>query len=458
MRVRLALDGVDISGSCLIDGATIKQDSTQAISTCELNVLQSKAVARYDSARYDSAAFIYEWRLHEWSEVAIWDQDTSALLFAGFILSVQRKSEHGFVRYQLGCADWGILLDRTLVTQTWAAGTLDSTIVEDLVRLVPDLARGTIVTQVGNVGELEAKDQPIRDVLDALCALTGGEWNVGYDGKVNYYRQGSFVAPFGLSDAPGAGEIGFALDDFASDFADAANRVLVLGAVTDDGELRAIAEDTVSQGTYGILSATMIDRNLSDQTSADLWAQTEVAIRATPKPTVTASIYTAGLARGMTVSVEVTQYGVSLALILRALTIVIAAPDRARAVVPGHVLKYTAVLGWRQPDIVYTLRRMQRRPVERTAAPPALVLPGSIGADDFAAGIEPVRVVATLPALPDPAYSDTAVVLWTGAPGGPQLYRRTGNTWTDYIDAAAIEGQLQTSQYAPGSITSTVLA
>jgi hypothetical protein len=459
MRVRAAIDGYEISNACLVDGLEIDQDSTQAISTCSFSVIQAYGVGRYDSARYSQAAFVYEWELREWAELEFWDQDTSEILFAGYIQSIERQAEAQHLRYRVECSDWGILFDRALVTQTWPAGTPDSTIVGDLIAYVPGFTAGTIVTQVGDIGEFEAKDARARDILDNLCELTGGEWNVGYDGRVNYYRQGSIVAPFALSDHPETpGAEPYQLLDFGSDFADAANRIVVLGAVTDEGEVRATAEHGASQAQYGVLSASVIDRNLADQTTAELLAQSEVAVRALPKPTITAAVWTPGLTRGMTVDIEALKYGVSASLILRKLHIAIAAPDRSRAVAFGHTIKYTATLGWRPPDIVYSLRRMQRRPVERTKAPAALVPPGSIEADDFAAGLEPVRVVSSLPALPDPAFSDTAVVLWTNAPGGPQLYRRTGNSWTDYLDAASIEGQLQTAQFAPGSITSTILA
>jgi hypothetical protein len=459
MRARLSLDGVEISDAALIDGLAIEQDSTEAISTAEFAIIQAYGVGRYDTAQYSQASYVYEWELKEWAEIIIWDEDTNNLLFGGYIMQIDRSAQQQHLRYGVRCVDWGIIAEKTIVTMSWPAGTVDATIVTDLVAALPDqLSAGTITPQVA-MGEFEVKDQSVRDALAQLCELTGGEWNVSYDGKVNYYRQGSIAAPFALSDNPSPPDsIGYMLDTFESDFSDAANRVIVLGAVTDSGEVRAVANHGNSQAQYGLLSTTLIDRNLTDQASADLWAQTEVATRALPKPTITASILTPGLARGMTVDIEAVRYGVSASLILRKLKIVIAAPDRKRAPVAGHMIKYSATLGWRAPDIVYSLRRMQRKPVERTQAPAALVPPGSIDAGDFAAGIEPVRVVASLPALPNPDYSPTAVVLWINAPRGPQLYRRTGNTWTAYVDAAAIEGQLQTTQLAPGSVTSAVLA
>ena len=457
MRVRLALDGFDISDAVLVEGVTIEQDSTEGISTAEFNIIQQYGVGRYDSAQYSRAAYVYEWELKEWAEIVLWDQDTTQILFAGYILQLERRDEAQHLRYDVRCSDWAIVADRTLHTQTWPAGTLDADVVRDLVAVLPGFSEGVIVPRVA-LGEFAIKDQSVRDALAQLCELTGGEWNSSYDAKINYYESGSIVAPFGLSDHPRENFVPYQLDDFGSDFADAANQVVVLGALTDAGEIRATANHGASQDLYGLLSATVIDRQIGDQETADLLAETEVATRALPKPTVTASLFEPGLSRGMTVDLEAVKYGVTASLILRKLTIVIAAPDRARTPEAGHVIKYTATLGWRPPDIVYSLRRMQRKPVERTDPPASPIAPGSIEAEDFASSIEPVHVVESLPALPAPGYSDTAVALWINAPGGPQLYRRTGNSWTDYIDAASIEGQLHTSQFAPGSVTSAVLA
>src|SRR4029434_472295 len=165
------------------------------------------------------------------------------------------------------------------------------------------------------------------------------------------------------------------------------NRMLVLGAIGDTGELRATAENLSSQQHYGVLSVTLVDRNLADAATAALWAQTEGDTRSQPKYTLGVTCYVPGLSRGMTVFVEANKFGLSTTLILRSLTIVIMAPDRTRAGSAGHRLKYSATLGSRPPDLVYTLRRMQRRPVQPTTAPAAAIAAGTIEGGDLAAGI-----------------------------------------------------------------------
>lgn len=457
MKLRAAVAGFDVSIAALVESATIKQDSSEAISTCELTLFQRFGEARYDHAQYDHASFQYTWTVNEWDELVIWDADTLQIQFAGFILAVDRDAEGPHIRLTLHASDWGILLERALITQTWPDGTPDSTIIADAIRQVPELSAGSIVTLTANLGVIQAKDQRVRDLLDDVCKLTGGEWNVSYNGKVNYYAAGSIVAPFGLSDRPdGSTTQPYQLESYKRDFSDAANRVLVLGAVGEAGELRATAEDTGSQQQFGVLSVTLVDRNLNDPATAALWADTEVGLRSRPKYTIEAGCFVPGLARGMTVSVEAWKYGLVTSLILRTLTITILAPDRSRPAGAGHKLKYSATLGSRPPDLIYTLRRMQRVPVQPTAAPAAAIAPGTIEGDDFAAGIAPVYLVNHKPAGAEWAqYPADAVFLNTV---DRKLYRRTGDNWTAVVPTSDIEGQLQTSQFAPGSVTSTVLA
>ena len=279
MRVRAALDGVDISSAALVESLTIRQDSREAISTCELTLRDTAAGARYDVARYDVGRYGVALEVREWQQLALTDQDTGQLLFAGFVLTIGRGQESNSIRSQLAASDWGILFERAVITQSWPANTLDSTIVTDLLAHVPGITAGTIVPQIGNLGALEAKDARLRDVLDEVCELTGSEWSVSYDGKLNYYRTGSVVAPFALTDnAPnGTSTVGYQLESYANDFTDAANRVLALGGLIEGGEIRASADEWASQAKYGILAATVIDRNITDAQTAALWAQTEIA-------------------------------------------------------------------------------------------------------------------------------------------------------------------------------------
>src|SRR4029077_17065902 len=166
VRLHAAVEGYDLSNVALVEGATITQDSTEAISTCEISIFHGFGEARYDHAQYGHAAFLYAWTVEEWNELVLWDEDTGQIQFAGFVLSVARALDGPHVRVTVAASDWGILLERALITQTWPDGTPDSTIIADALRVVPELTAGTIVTLVANLGLIEAKDQRVRDLLD----------------------------------------------------------------------------------------------------------------------------------------------------------------------------------------------------------------------------------------------------------------------------------------------------
>src|SRR5262245_38086632 len=111
MKVRAYLDGTDISNAILVDGLTITQDSNEAVSTAELAFVQKYGEARYDQAEYDHASFRYTWNAQEWAQVVISDQDTSQLLFAGYVMSVQRTQDGPHIRVTMQASDWGILFE-----------------------------------------------------------------------------------------------------------------------------------------------------------------------------------------------------------------------------------------------------------------------------------------------------------------------------------------------------------
>jgi hypothetical protein len=333
MRLRCAIDGVDYSSATDAISLQITQDSTQAVSTCSVRLFQPAtgpgSGGRYDVSTYDSGA-VFGWSITEWQEIVLWNEDTGQRLFAGFVLAVQRIPAGPHLFFSLSCSDYGILLDRRIITQTWAAGTPDSQIILEALALVPELTSATIETIAADLGEIDFKDQRIRDLFDAICTLTGGEYYVSYAGALNYYRAGSIPAPFGLSDdAPdGVTNVGFDLETHAHDFSEGANSVLVLGAIDGGVEIKGTARDDASIAQYGLLEATIANRQIVDVVTARLHAQAQVYERSQPKEILKVALFSPGLARGQTVNVYSLRLGIFAAYILRTLEIVVAAPDR----------------------------------------------------------------------------------------------------------------------------------
>jgi hypothetical protein len=73
------------------------------------------------------------------------------------------------------------------------------------------------------------------------------------------------------------------------------------------------------------------------------------------------------------------------------------------------------------------------------------ILKEKLGYGEFAPGVYPVRVVASLPALPDDLYPQGVAVFLAS---DNQLYRSTGTEWVGSVAAADITGQLTDDQLA----------
>ena len=142
------------------------------------DVFQRFGNARYDHAEYDRAAFIRSWRSMNGMSSFCGIRTRRPDLVCRLYPESRSRAEGPHLRLTLAATDWGILFERALITQSWPDGTPDSTIIADAIAQVPDLSAGTIVTLVANLGLIEAKDQRVRDLLDDICQLTGGEWNV----------------------------------------------------------------------------------------------------------------------------------------------------------------------------------------------------------------------------------------------------------------------------------------
>lgn len=457
MNLHVAIDGRDVTTLTLFR-TEIRQDSTDAVSTATIHYLNEFGTgSHYGTGRYGTARYAFAPR--EWSEVVLTD-DAGVRQFAGYITSVQHVEESGNItRYVCTCSDYGILLDRTTLNRVYENQT-DEDIILDAFTAAPapiTVNPANIALLVADMATFEAKDISLREMMERICDLTGGEWRVAYDGNLLYYAPGAVSAPFGLSDIPdGVTTFGHRMDAATRDFSAAANRITVLGGLAEGGaEITSLAQSAESQSKYGILSATVVDRSIPDQATADLRANAEISQRALPRINGRATTWKDGLTVGQTLSVRNAPYNINNSYVIRALNM--------RFIRMGAALniggmecraEYDVEFGQRLPDFVTALRRLEQRPKQPTNPPVANVPPGAIAPGHFAETIEPVQIVNTLPALPDPAWSDNAVVLLTT---DRKLYRRSGNTWTVYVETIDLTGQIVTTQIADDSISTPKL-
>lgn len=463
MQLSIFVDGADKSYAALMaDGNSpvteIRRDSTEAISEATVVFFHDRELSAYGVARYGQGR--YAFRPREWQEIEIRDQ-ADEKQFAGFITQIDQDSPPGEItKFACLCADYGILLDRIIINSTWPNGWADQNIILDAFSGQSEITvDGDDIAHISSeLGAMEAKDISLRQLLENICHLTGGAWRVDYNRALHYYRAGDIAAPWGISDDPDeATTFPALLTGIKKDSSGLANRIVFLGGYDENGsEITAIGADTGSQKRYGVLSITITDRSVVDQETADLRAAAEVAQRAFPLRSGRAIVYKDGLDVGQTIHVVNREFSLNSDYLIRSVKIHQLSKEADGIDRPDLIYtEYEIEFGERQPDVVTQLRRLQNQPKQPTYAPVARPAPGSISVTNFASTIEPIQIVNSLPALPDPNYRDNAVILLTT---DRKLYRRSGNTWTRAVNAADLVDQIQAGQLAADSVIAGTVA
>ncbi len=380
MRPRVLVAGQDVSHLAQVAGFEVARASGESISTASVEFVQELEGARFP---------VQGWS--EWStlEIRNWD-DAADVRFRGYVTSMEPEAFSNLrYRLKLTAADAGLLLDRKVITQTWTDAT-DREIVQDLAAAAASLG---ITAPIGTVAftsafaTWEVKDATVREGLDQLCELTGNRWHVDYQGRLHYYYPGTRFAPFSLSDVGpfDAQTEPFKMLEFRREFALAANRITVLGAIGEGGaELRVTREDASSIAEYGVLEAVSVAREMASAAMATIAADSELAERAHPQISGRALVLRGGLEVGQTIGVQSALYGVDANLIITGI----------RERYAGTEIAYEIEFGQRQADIVTAFRRLSQ--VDR-AVPVAVPAPGSID-DDAITGMHASKLIGLIAA------------------------------------------------------------
>lgn len=458
MQLSIHVGGQDVSAHALLDQTEIVRDSTDAISTATVVFWRAHGESVYGTAKYGSGK--YAFRPKEWREITIPDQ-AGVHQFAGYITNIRQEAPPADLKqWQCTCADYGILLDRVYINATWPSGWSDRDIIldafeqADFTGLPGEITvdEADIANIADDLGAFDAKDITLRELLERVCDLTGGEWRVDYYKGLHYYTAGTTAAPVAISDEVA---MQHRLESVEEDSSRLANRITVLGGFDADGELSAVASNLESQAKYGILSATIVDRQLTDAATVTLRANAEVEQRAFPLRSGTFTTWQDGFDVGQTVPISNRTYGLNGSYLIRSIRIkqLMGEPDGIDR--PDLLYcEYTVEFGARIPDLVSELRRAMQRPRQPAYEPVARPAPGSVVPGSLASTIGVITPVDSLPTLPDPSFGDNAVIFLTT---NRKLYRRSGNTWTDKINAADIIDQLQAGQFAADSVTAGVI-
>lgn len=369
------------------------------------------------------------------------------VVFSGLITKVTPRSYrmdngHEFTEYTLNCRDWGTLLDSAVVSTP--ASYVDQDDQSIIRQLFADYLPGIDTTEVGLlaiVNSLAIQTVTLRQALDQICNLTGGEYSiVPGSQKLRYYSPTGTAAPFSIKPTGQADNVNSFAPlkesfQYTEDFSAGANRITVLGK----GSIKQTVNDAGSQGQHGILSTVLVDRNIQSDLEAQARGNVELVKRSQPQKSGSFTIRHEGLDVGQLVTIDMVAAGVSGSFLIRRVTRTWKNPYET-----WHQVEF----GDYRPDLVKMLRALQAAAGEKPYLLETEV--GEITIDNFAASIEPIQIVNSLPALPDTNYSQNAVVLLTT---DRKLYRRSMDTWTAYVPAVDLSGQITETQITDNSIT-----
>jgi hypothetical protein len=462
MNLHVSIGGSDVTSLALFDGTEIQKSSTDSISTATLVFRQDydhMGVYGASTSLYGTATYAFMPRA--WQEVILTD-DSGTRQFAGYIVKIDAQQVEGNITdYVCSCSDYGILLDRTTINETYLNQT-DEAIILDAFSGVTGItaSAGNIATIVSDLATFEAKDITLRELMERICELTGGEWRVDYSGNLLYYASGSLAASFGLSDQPdGVTTFKHGVTELTRDFTAAANRITILGGLTDGGvEISSTAQSTESISTYGILSATVVDRSIPDQATADLRASAEISQRAFPLVNGRAVTWKDGLDVGQTIAITNRVCGLAQSFIIRSIGIKFIRPGAALILGDGleYRAEYEIEFGQKIPDLVSALRRLERRTRESTSTPVAIPPPLSVEPGSLASTLTRFYLVNAQPVGAEwDQYEDDATFFLTT---DRKIYRRTGPTsWTALVETVDLDGQITETQIEDDSISTPKL-
>lgn len=289
MRLTITVAGSDVTGLNLIDGTEITRDSSAGVSTARVRFIQSSRKtlqathALFDEVLFNEVLFDETdyFNPPNWSSIVITDE-TGARQFAGYITQIERRlSSTNDVMLDCSCSDYGITLNRRYHSGTYLNKSDQFIILSAFAGFNEVIVEPENIAKLADsLGQFEVKDQNLRQLMDRICEITGGEWKIDYDRKLHYYQIGA-SAPWSISGNPD--NINSFAVNFGSVREDAsamANRIIVLGALSSGGEeVTATAEDAEAQAKYGVLAHTMVDRQIPDTTAAQLRANAELANR-----------------------------------------------------------------------------------------------------------------------------------------------------------------------------------
>ncbi len=261
MKVRLRIDGVDLSAYLPRKAWTLDDSEGKRISTLSLP-LEDRTGALAASAL-------------ELKDLILDDPDTGSRHFAGLVTQVETRPLEGVgLVHDVVCQEWGWLLDHYVYTGKFANQTDKAIIAAAFTGAGLTEVDSTTYVQAGrSVEKFVMNNMTLREMIDALAKITGFIWYVDWTKNLYYQAATASVASIVLSDTPdGATYRAYQNLGRIKDYEGLVNYVIVRG-----GYYLSAAKDVIlgSNGVATIVPSGDISTGPTDaQTLPSVWRNT----------------------------------------------------------------------------------------------------------------------------------------------------------------------------------------
>lgn len=413
MRMHVYVNDTLYDDAVIAPSVSISKDISDRISTADITfkIQGGLDLARWDDATWDEAVWAADVR--ELYDIRIEDESGNRH-FAGQISRIEFERHTANLLYQkCNCVDYTAIIDRARVPNATFTGQTDRAIIQSLISTyAPQITALTAnVATIQTIGSIEFKDVSVREAIEQIAALTGGEWRVDYNKNLLYFVPGTYFAPFGLSSDPDdVDNVNiFGLDAFTGytrDFIRPINSVTVLGGFLFGGvEINVTYEDPVSILEYGKHSHTIVDRDIALASDAMLRAQALVNERAYPEESFSVKTFQDGLDVGQSIAITHEDFQVANFYIIRSIRL---------QQVNGTTTQYDLDLGAKPPDQLRLLKQIEARTRRSTHVTTALPAPGSVTDGSIGGFIDASHLIGTITGVNIEVDAATVVGTITG--------------------------------------------
>lgn len=287
-----------------------------------------------------------------------------------------------------------------------------------------------------NMPEQDYTGLNLYEAIGEVLKLSGGSVYVDTSLVLHHYKTESSAAPFNLSDNPnGSTTFGYQGFDFPDDSVELANAVFVIGL---DGVGEWVT-DATSISTYGRRETTFRDPSLADSTARQAAGNAILTKYKDPRGPIRVRVFKAGLKAGMTIQITNSLWGLS-AVTYAIEQVTASIIGRSQLVYDINLQDSPITLQNYLTDHLTTINNDVKRSTDIAVDYASQFLIGQ------------VKVVNSLPSLPDVAYPIGRMVMLTV---DNQLYRNPDDVaWVRVVRTPDLAGQVTSTQIADDAISS----